>query len=49
LDRRITLKWTLDMSCGRLWTEFIWFRVGTVGQALVNMVMNLQVPKKAIS
>jgi hypothetical protein len=28
----------------KVWAEFIWLRTGTIGRALVNTVMNLQVP-----
>jgi hypothetical protein len=34
LDRRIILKWTVDIAYGRLGMEFTWFRVGTGGRHL---------------
>jgi hypothetical protein len=44
IGRRTILKWILEKYNGVLWTQFIWLRIGT-WWALVNMVMNLQVPQ----
>jgi hypothetical protein len=41
---RIILKWILKKWDGEAWTGLIWLRIGTVGGALVNAVMNLRVP-----
>jgi len=30
----------------RVWTEFVWLRLGSTGNLLMNMVMNLRVPYK---
>jgi hypothetical protein len=29
IDGRIILKWILRKMCGKLWTGFIWLRIGT--------------------
>jgi hypothetical protein len=34
LDHRIKLKWILEKSGGRVWSGFIWFRIGTSGGLL---------------
>jgi hypothetical protein len=31
VDGRIILKCILGIYCGKLWTGFIWFRIGTSG------------------
>jgi hypothetical protein len=31
LDGRVILKWILDIYDGRVWTGFIWLRIGTGG------------------
>jgi hypothetical protein len=33
-----------EVGWGGAWTELIWLRIGTGGGALVNAVMNVQVP-----
>jgi hypothetical protein len=33
VDEKVILKWVLKKQCGRVWTGFIWLRIG----ALVNM------------
>jgi hypothetical protein len=39
----IILDWILEKEVERLWTEFIWPRIGTNGMVLVNRVMKLWV------
>jgi hypothetical protein len=39
----IILKWILEKKGWRVWTEFIWLRIGTGGE-LLNTVMKLLVP-----
>jgi hypothetical protein len=29
VDGKIALEWILEKDCGRLWTGFIWLRIGT--------------------
>jgi hypothetical protein len=43
---RIILKWLLKKQEAKAQTGSIWLRIGTSGrQALVNVVLNLQLPK----
>jgi len=45
VDGKIIVKWSLGMNGMKLWTVFVWLRIGRVQcWALVNMVMNLWVP-----
>jgi hypothetical protein len=39
-----TIKWIFGRLDRMLWAGLIWIRIGTSGGALVNVVMNLQVP-----
>jgi hypothetical protein len=32
VDGRIILKWVLQGSAGKVWTRFIWLRIGTSGR-----------------
>jgi hypothetical protein len=34
VDGRIILEWMLGKECGKVWTEFIWLRIGTSGGLL---------------
>jgi hypothetical protein len=34
VDVKIILKWSLDKKGGKVWTGFIWFRIGTSGGLL---------------
>jgi hypothetical protein len=34
IDGRIMLKWTSGKQGGKLWTEFIWLKIGTGGSLL---------------
>jgi hypothetical protein len=38
------IKWILGTLGGKVWTGFIWLRIGTSGWDLVNLVTNLRVP-----
>jgi hypothetical protein len=31
---RTILKWTLKKSSGRVWTVFVWLKIGTIGRLL---------------
>jgi hypothetical protein len=42
VDGRIILKWILRKQIRRAGTRLIWFRIGIVGWAIMNRVMNLQ-------
>jgi hypothetical protein len=42
--RGIILKWIFRKWDVVIWTGLIWLRIETGGRAVVNMVMNLQVP-----
>ena len=42
--RGIILKWIFRKWDVVIWTGLIWLRIDTGGRAVVNMVMNLQVP-----
>jgi hypothetical protein len=44
VDARIILECNLGKKGVKMWTRFIWLRIGTRGGALVNTVMNLRVP-----
>jgi len=46
VDVKITLERILEKLGWKVWTGFIWLRIGTSG-GRVNTVMNLQVPYKA--
>jgi hypothetical protein len=46
IDRTIILEWILKEIGWEGWAAFIWLRIGTKWQALVNMVMNFWVPQK---
>jgi hypothetical protein len=43
LEGRIILEWAVKKSVRRVWTGFIWLRIGTEWRAVVNVVMNLRV------
>jgi hypothetical protein len=34
IDGKIILKWILEKQVGKLWTGFIWLRIGTCGGLL---------------
>jgi hypothetical protein len=34
VDWNIILKWILENKCGKVWTGFSWFRIGTNGGLL---------------
>jgi len=34
IDGKIILEWILDKFGGKVWTEFIWFRIGSSGWLL---------------
>ena len=44
IDGKMILKWILKKWDGKEWTGLLWFRIVTGGGALVNEVINLQVP-----
>jgi hypothetical protein len=44
IDGKIILECILGKYDVKLWTGFIWLRIGSSGGALVNTVMNLRVP-----
>jgi hypothetical protein len=44
IDGRIILRWIFRKWYVGTWTGSSWLRIGTGGGALVNVVMNLQVP-----
>jgi len=44
VDGNIILEWILLKKGGRVWTEFIWLKIGTSGGLLWTMVTKLQVP-----
>jgi hypothetical protein len=34
MDGRIVLEWILGKYGGKVWTEFIWLRIGSIGGVL---------------
>jgi hypothetical protein len=44
VDGRIILKWILRKLGWKLWTGFIWLRIGNSGKVVVNTLMNFRVP-----
>jgi hypothetical protein len=49
IDERIILEWIFKKWDGEAWTGLLWLRIGTGFPALVNAVMNLQVPQNAVN
>jgi hypothetical protein len=45
IEGSVILEQVLGKQGGKLWTGYVWLRVGSSGEfSLVSMIMNLQVP-----
>ena len=43
IDGRIKLKWVFKKYIVKVWTKFVWLKIGAQWQAIVPTAMNLQI------